>query len=565
MSNLYKQKENIKEDEQFNSIKKLLKDKKLNPKKSNDLKYLLSLTLKPEIKNFNFEYLLIFLLKYLNSSNESIFYEFLFQSCELGKLNNVKILLNKGLSVNCQNDLGETPLHIAIAKNDIELIKLLTKYEPNTNLSTDKDDFTAMNYAEIRGNKNIIKIIHDLNEKNKKKMIKSEVIDYIKKDMSKINKTEIDDDLSLFEQKDENFDEIQNYNGEKMSILLNEESSNSIIDNNDNINKSINSKKIKKINNNKDTITQTIVNETDLCEDISPKNTIKINNYNNINNKIINKENNRKYFTEDCTSDIKISKQFSTEIKNLTSPLKKKDELINYYHNNSINPSYVQSLTTSNSINKERFESPLINCKSSKSFDKKEQLVNFIKEINLPKNYVNILLDNGFDDLDVLILQTRNSIALSEQNLKDIGIKIPGDRAKILIHLEELAGKFPFILEKKIYSNEIILDNNSSLYKFFSAINLEEYIEIFKKNGYYNAELLYTQMVCNNPITEDILKNDFGLNKIGHIKRIMLNLKDCTENYIKRLRNKNIENKNCKSIIFEENPYLKSCDACEIF
>lgn len=325
MSNLYKHKENIKEDEQFNSIKKLLKDKKLNPKKSNDLKYLLSLTLKPEIKNFNFEYLLIFLLKYLNSSNESIFYEFLFQSCELGKLNNVKILLNKGLSVNCQNDLGETPLHIAIAKNDIELIKLLTKYEPNTNLSTDKDDFTAMNYAEIRGNKNIIKIIHDLNEKNKKKMIKSEVIDYIKKDMSKINKTEIDDDLSLFEQKDENFDEIQNYNGEKMSILLNEESSNSIIDNNDNINKSINSKKIKKINNNKDTITQTIVNETDLCEDISPKNTIKINNYNNINNKIINKENNRKYFTEDCTSDIKISKQFSTEIKNLTSPLKKKE------------------------------------------------------------------------------------------------------------------------------------------------------------------------------------------------------------------------------------------------
>ena len=104
--------------------------------------------------------------------NESIFYEYLFQSCELGKLNNVKILLDNGLSVNCQNDLGETPLHIAIAKNDLELINLLIKYEPNTNLSTDKDEFTALSYAEIRGNQNIIKIINDLNEKNKKKIDK---------------------------------------------------------------------------------------------------------------------------------------------------------------------------------------------------------------------------------------------------------------------------------------------------------------------------------------------------------------------------------------------------------
>lgn len=228
MSDLNKQKDTI-EDEQFNSIKKLLKNKKLNPKKSDDLKYLLSLTLRPKIKKFNFEYLLIFLLKYINSSNESIFYEFFFQSCELGKLNNVKILLEKGLSVNCQNDLGETPLHIAIAKNDIDLIKLLIKYEPDTSLSTDKDGFTAVNYAEILGNKNIIKMINELNEINKKKLIKSEIIDYINKDMSNIENIE---DINFFINKDNNFDKIQNYNGEKMSILANEEQSNSIINNN---------------------------------------------------------------------------------------------------------------------------------------------------------------------------------------------------------------------------------------------------------------------------------------------------------------------------------------------
>ena len=44
MSNLNNCKD-IKEYEDYNSIKKLLKQKNLNPKKPNDLKYLLSLTL----------------------------------------------------------------------------------------------------------------------------------------------------------------------------------------------------------------------------------------------------------------------------------------------------------------------------------------------------------------------------------------------------------------------------------------------------------------------------------------------------------------------------------------
>ena len=72
-------------------------------------------------------------------------------------------------------------------------------------------------------------------------------------------------------------------------------------------------------------------------------------------------------------------------------------------------------------------------------------------------------------------------------------------------------------------------------------------------------------MASRQPITEYILKNDFGLNKIGHIKRIMLNLNSCSENYIKKLKNKRTENNNYKSIVFEESPYRKACDACLIF
>ena len=563
-----------KDNEQDKSIKKLLKEKNLNPEQPNDLKYLLSLTLRPKIKKFNFEYLLLFLLKYLNQANESIFYEYFFQSCELGKINNVKILLENGLSVNCQNNLGETPLHIAISKNDIELIKLLIKYEPYTDLTTDKDNLTVMNYAEIRGNKNIIKLISDLNEINIKKKIKSEIIDYINKDMNNMNSLDFSNISSLMNKNDD-IEQIQNYNGEIMSIVNNEEPSSSTINNH--IKKDVNIKSLKKINNNKDnikkTISQTIINESDFCEDISPKNTIKVNNYNNNinninninNNSNSNDENYHRFLTEECICDIKISNQFTTDLKYFTSPLKKKDELLNYYNNNSINPSIVQSLTTSHSINKEQYESPLLLSKSSKSLDKKNELCKFITEINLPIIYGNYLLDNGFDDLELLISITKNSIALSNQNLKDIGINVPGDRAKILIHLEEMAGNFPFVLEKDIiYSNKID-ENKNSLYKFLTSINLEEYIRLFKENGYYNAELLYVQMVSKNPITEEILKNDFGLSKIGHIKRIMLNLLNCSQNYIKRLKNNNGENNSYKSIVFEGNPYSKACDACLVF
>ena len=108
------------------------------------------------------------------------------------------------------------------------------------------------------------------------------------------------------------------------------------------------------------------------------------------------------------------------------------------------------------------------------------------------------------------------------------------------------------------------MNNNSSLYQFLSSINLEEYIEIFRKNGYYNAELMYIQMVCENPITEDMLKKDFGLNEIELIKRIILNLNDCSKNYVKSLKKRNVDNKIYKSIVYEGNPCCKACDTCII-
>ena len=542
------------DSEQRASIKKLLKEKKLNPKNSEDLKYLLSLTLLPKINKykFNFNSLISLLLKYKTPKNEEIFYNFFFQSCELGKIKNVKILLKHNLDINKQNEFGETPLHIAIAKNDVELVKLLIQHEPRTDLVTKKDGYSIINYAKICGNNSILKMINELIEKNSKKKIKSEIIDFIQKDMVKIDDNNLSN-LNSIVYNNINFDEIENYEGEKISAILNDDS---IISNN--LSKNINNNKSKKeekgCNNTSNTL---IINDSKIFDDIPPKNTIRISNYNN--RKSISNPN--------VINNIQLPSKTSnlTEIQIFPSPSKKKEN--SNFNTNSIKSSYLQSLKTSHTLSKEHELSPIYKNKINKFLNKKIELTKFISEINLPKKYAEILIENGFDDLNVLINQMKKGLSITYQNLKDIGITSPGDKSKILVHLEEISQNFDFDLEKDIiYSNNIPEEKSGSLYQFLNGIHLDEYFQLFIDSGFSSAELLFMQMASKNPITEDILKNDIGINKIGHLQRIMISLKEETKKYVDNLRIKSEKsNGKYKSLIFEENPYLNSCEACFIF
>ena len=568
MSNINKSIESSTDTEQKTSIKKLLKDRNLNPNKSEDLKYLLSLSLLPKINKykFNFKSLLSYLLKYKNPKNDSVFNDFLFQSCELGKIDNVRILLKYGLDLNKQNELGETALHIAVAKNDIELVKLIAEQEPRTDLLTFKDDYSVINYAEIYGNENVIEIIQELNERNKKKIIKSEIVDFINKDMVSINAKNLSNISSFVNVNNKDFDEIQNYNGEKLSIIANDDLSNNLISSNinKNINVNINLNVNKEILHNDKNFSNinTIINDSELYDDISPKNINKINNYNYFN--CI--KNNNKNILLDNRQSIPISKSLNpNELKYYTSPTKKKEN--NYSSTGSIKSSYLQSLKTCHTSLKGQYESPVFQNKVKKILDKRMELYNFIKEINLPIKYAEILLDNGFDDLEVLINQTKSGVALSYQNLKEIGVGTPGERGKILIHLEEITDIFNFDIEKDIiYSDKMPDEKTGSLYLFLERISLEEYFQIFVDNGYNSAELLFMQMISKNPITEDILKRDLGINKIGHLQRIMISLNEESKKYINNLENKSKKkSKRYNHVLYEEKSFLKHCEACLIF
>ena len=537
-------KENKKEVQNFSSIKSLLQEKNLNPKEINDLKYLLSLTINPDLKRFklfNIDCLLIFLLKYLSPNTLSIFTEFFFQSCELGSLNIVRILLENDLDVNSQNNLGETPLHIAVAKNDIELIKLLIEYNPKTNIATYKDGLTAVNYAEISGNKNVYKIIKELNEKNIKEDIKNEIKDYINIDMDNIimnSDNNKDNSSSLFFKTDKfNYEQIQNFNGEKISIITDSDINSSLLNNN------LNKNNISNYDNKYINTQQTIINESDYNEDITPTNK----------NIFLYPRNKPKYQnTYQFNINNSSNKKSIKEIKFFSSSFKRKS----ITNNLSLNPSYIQSLTT---------------CHTSLKYSK---IFEFITEINLPKEYAYNLIDNGFDNLEMLISQTKNGIALTYENLREIGIKKPGERIKILLHLEEISENFHFIFPKSIYNNNDydnsgIKNKSNTLKIFLEKIEEKKYFKNFWENGIYNIEVLFVQMISKQPLNENILMNDLNIKK-QDANKIIIKLYEYSRKYINKLK---IINKRKKteeniisnsSIIYEENNLIKSCD-CILF
>ena len=537
-------KENKKEIQNFSSIKSLLQEKNLNPKEINDLKYLLSLTINPDLKRFklfNIDCLLIFLLKYLSPNTLSIFTEFFFQSCELGSLNIVRILLENDLDVNSQNNLGETPLHIAVAKNDIELIKLLTEYNPKTNIATYKDGLTAVNYAEISGNKNVYKIIKELNEKNIKEEIKNEIKDYINIDMDNIimnSDNNKDNSSSLFFKTDKfNYEQIQNFNGEKISIITDSDINSSLLNNN------LNKNNISNYDNKYINTQQTIINESDYNEDITPTNK----------NIFLYPRNKPKYQnTYQFNINNSSNKKSIKEIKFFSSSFKRKS----ITNNLSLNPSYIQSLTT---------------CHTSLKYSK---IFEFITEINLPKEYAYNLIDNGFDNLEMLISQTKNGIALTYENLREIGIKKPGERIKILLHLEEISENFHFIFPKSIYNNNDydnsgIKNKSNTLRIFLEKIDEKKYFKNFWENGIYNVEVLFVQMISKQPLNENILMNDLNIKK-QDANKIIIKLYEYSRKYINKLKIMNKRKKteeniiSNSSIIYEENNMIKSCD-CILF
>ena len=543
-------------DINYNTIKKLMEKQKIDLNNNDHLKYMLSLTLKEQQKDFDFQYLLKFLLNYKNEENNQIFYEYFFQCCEIGNLNYIPLLLNNQISINSQNELGETPLHIAIAKKDIDLIKLLLSYNPNLSIQTYTDKLSCYNYADISNNEEIKNLINSkINSSTKE--IKSKLKSFI-------HNIETKDTLTSNESGTKN--DILNYCGEEYKIKPKKDSGELKMSEEEPI--KIN--QIKKDKLNKDRFERNIYVKKN---NNNPKGMISIKpkDITTTDKKGKNSTPSKLNKTIYQKKKIGLSNNEKHEYKFLTEKKpKKKSSYMGHIYSKENNVSgqsnsfdiLKKSNNNSSYEEKKENENSSNDTINSKTEDNLNEIELFLTEINLPKEYAQKFIDNGFDDFNLLKYQTKSGIALSNQNLKDLGINNYGDRAKILIHLEEKAGIIPYFLEKdKIYMSQKDYKKNSknSLFKFLAHNNLEQYENNFIDNGYFTSELLFTQMLTRQPITEENLNEDFKIGKIGHRLLILNNLIQGSKEYSKHLRPKN------NSKLSFDGDFMKACEPCCIY
>ena len=277
------------------------------------------------------------------------------------------------------------------------------------------------------------------------------------------------------------------------------------------------------------------------------KNNEKLNEFNEENN--FNNNNNDRI--------INTNTQNKNQSKNLINSKNniKKNNIINNNKSKEINKSL-------NIISQNVGSSPLTQNNNKINSEKKNiPLKEFLSQINLLK-YYNNMDSNGFDDINILIEEAKKGSLIKDEELKEVGIEIPGDRAKILIRIKEKANIFGFSLPKGVYhickNLEYINDDNyiSELKNWLQKLKVEAYLMNFIKGGYHSLELLLIQMATESPLTQEILKNEIGIDIVGYRSRILNKLKEDGKNMNNKLKTTTLivnnidKNKNCECVIF---------------
>ena len=235
------------------------------------------------------------------------------------------------------------------------------------------------------------------------------------------------------------------------------------------------------------------------------------------------------------------------------------EDKINTYRENNYNHNY-SNLLNNNRLNLKDDENNLF-LEKAKSIKNNNPLKEFLSEIHLFK-YMNNLIENGFDDINLIIDQAKKGIYIKDSELKEAGIIPPGDRAKILIRIQEKAGNFGFRIPKRVYyvcNNLDMIENDeniNNLNNWLKDLKIDNYLMNFIYNGYHSIELLLMQMESKNPLTSDILKEEIGIEKVGHRSRILNKLKDEGRSYNNKLKTSILfmgngeNNKFCECLIY---------------
>lgn len=172
---------------------------------------------------------------------------------------------------------------------------------------------------------------------------------------------------------------------------------------------------------------------------------------------------------------------------------------------------------------------------------KKSLLFNWLKKLRLDLIFEQ-LIDAGYDDLDLLLGQMRSEMPLTLSHLQEIGIEKPGHRTRLLAGLEEAVGRSGIEEQKKEPDQGFSLSFCTvsqavcglallpTLQQWLDGLKLKHLYQNFVETGYDDLEHLLALMHTNYPITDEVLKSEVNIYKLGHRHRLLFKLKqDCAK------------------------------------
>ena len=465
-----------------------------------------------------------------NNDNTYLHLAVICQNIEL-----IKKLIEKRILINARNKDGNTPLHFAYYINSNENINLLIENNGDVNIRNSQ----GLLPKEIEPTDDVLKIIGCETSNNN---FEDNCDDQLKYD-KKYKTIEISQTNRIKRIKNENIGIVnmpknsskistkKSINGKKRNSKFDKRKKSSLFYNKD--------KGFRKISN------------------------IELNL--NENDSIFHKESENYQFYIDLISPSRNICNFSSPKTNNTitsegtSEKNNNKENINIQNDNvDIRQEKIRTFRKINAMNLFKKKNDAI----ENSFRTNKTLLDFLSKINLEKYYEQIN-KSEFSNIMNIIEETKNGHFINDYQLKNIGINKSGDRAKILIRIQEISNSFDFTMPKTVYyytnnNEQIEKDTNlNKLLLWLKEINLDTYFYNFVNNGYFSIDLLYVQMESKNPLTDEILKNEILIEKLGYRTRILNKLKEEYPSYLNKLRSDNI--------VFNQNENNRICSNCTVF
>ena len=165
-------------------------------------------------------------------------------------------------------------------------------------------------------------------------------------------------------------------------------------------------------------------------------------------------------------------------------------------------------------------------------------LMKFLSKIKMQK-YKDLLVNNGFDDLELISFQMISPVPITHKILENIGISKHGHRALLLMKFEQNAGitenrknKEKNMIQSTWECCQPKLVSSGGIYNlkdWLLLLKLDCYLYSFEKAGYEDIGFMCAQMNSKYPIDEELLEK-IGIFKIGHRMRILGKLMQDAEN-----------------------------------